>query len=169
MIQATAASQMEMGNRDTFAALAQTRPLLSKTNPMLNMMKPTFRLLCLLALPASVFAQGNSAVLLTTINNPTPAAFDLFGGAVATMGEDRMLISAEAAAGGAGEVYLFSLNGTLLTTFTNPGTAGNGFGGLGGASGLAAMGNDRVLIGAYNSVGGVPLDQIGAAFLASSN
>lgn len=114
-----------------------------------------------------VLAQG--IVLLTTSNNPTPANFDLFGETVAAMGDDQELIGAGAAAGGAGEVYLFSLNGTLLTTFTNPGTAGNGFGGLGGASGLAALGNDRVLIGAYNSVGGVPLEQVGAAFLFGTN
>ncbi len=133
------------------------------------MMRLTTRLLAPSLLPASVFAQDNHAVLLTTINNPTPANFDLFGETVAAMGDDLVLIGAGAAAGGAGEVYLFNLNGTLLNTFTNPGTAGNGFGGLGGERGLAAMGNDRILIGAFNTVGGVPLDQIGAAFLFSTN
>ena len=116
--------------------------------------------------PAS--AQGANPRLLTTFTNPTPAFFELFGGSVAAMGTDRVLISAGAAAGG-GKVFLFNLNGTLLTTFTNPGTAGNGFGGLGGERGLAAMGTDRVLIGAFDSYRGEPLEQIGAAFLFSTN
>lgn len=110
--------------------------------------------------PASSFAQSPSAPLLTTITNPTPANFDLFGGAVAALGSDRVLIGAEPAA----EAYLFSLNGTLLTTFTISDPAASGFG-----AALAAVGNDRVLIGAYNYAAGVPLAQVGRAYLFSTN
>src|SRR3954447_10307892 len=75
--------------------------------------------------PAAAFAQANNSVLLTTITNPTPADYDIFGGAVAAMGSDRLLIGSE----GAAEVYLFDLNGRLLTTFTNPDPQnGGGFG-----------------------------------------
>jgi hypothetical protein len=112
-------------------------------------------LLGLLLGPELVLAQGN--VLLNTINNPSPANSDTFGGAVAAMGIDRVIIGAE----GAGEAYLFSLAGTLMTTFTNPPGAG-GF-----AATVAAVGSDRVLIGAYGYV--VGLTQVGAAYLFNTN
>ena len=83
--------------------------------------------------PGSAFAQGNSAPLLTTINNPTPAENGFFGCAVAAVGRDCVLVGAQ----DVGKAYLFTLNGTLLTTFTNRGL---------GVS-LAAVGSDRVLIG----------------------
>jgi FG-GAP repeat len=124
-------------------------------------------LLCLITLqltlllwPGSAFAQDSGAPLLTTITNPTPAADDIFGGAVAAMGSDRVLVGAE----GAAEAYLFSLNGTLLTTFTIPDPAAGSFG-----AALAAVGSDRVFIGAYNYTAGMPLTQAGRAYLFSTN
>ena len=117
--------------------------------------------LTLVLWPGSAFAQGNNAPLLTTITNPTPAASDIFGGAVAGMGNDRVLIGSE----GAAEVYLFDLNGGLLTTFTNPDPLnGGGFG-----AAIAAGGGDKVLIGSYNYVAGAPLSQVGRAYLFSTN
>ena len=116
--------------------------------------------------PGSAFAQGNSDPLLTTITNPTPVASDIFGGAAAAVGSDRVIVGAE----GAGEAYLFSLTGTLLTTFTNPAPAnalGSGFG-----ASVAGVGSDRVVIGApnqYNYTTGRQLAQIGAAYLLSTN
>lgn len=110
--------------------------------------------------PKSISAQGNSGVL-TTITNPTPAASDIFGGAVAAMGSDRVLIGSE----GAAEVYLFDLNGGLLRTFTNPDPQfGGGFG-----AAIAAGGGDKVLIGSYNYTAGVPLSQVGQAYLFNTN
>jgi hypothetical protein len=122
----------------------------------------TILLLALLAGPGSTSAQGSSATLRTTFTNSTPAAFDLFGTAVAALGPDRVLIGAE----GAGEAYLFNLTGTLLTTFTNPTPSGDSFGAT-----VAAVGNDRVLIGAYNFTAtyeGQP-HQIGRAYLLATN
>ena len=108
----------------------------------------------------SAFAQGTPAPLLTTITNPTPAANDVFGSAVASLGNDRVLVGAE----GASEAYLFSLNGALLTTFTIPDPAAGSFG-----AALATVGSDRVLIGAYNYTAGAPPKQIGRAYLYATN
>lgn len=106
-------------------------------------------------------AQDNFAPLPTTITNPTPAAFDVFGGSVASVGNDHVLVGAE----GAAEVYLFNLNGTLLSTFTSPDLAAGG--GLGAS--VTAVGSDRVLCGAYNYSAGSPLAQVGRAYLFSTN
>jgi hypothetical protein len=97
---------------------------------------------------------------LTTINNPTPAADDLFGGSVAALGTDGVLVGAE----GAAEAYLFNLNGALLTSFPIPDPAAGGFG-----AALTGVGNDQVLIGAYNYTAGTPLAQLGRAYLFRSN
>src|SRR6185436_429513 len=86
--------------------------------------------------------------LLTTFTNPAPAANDQFGFAVAAAGTDRVVIGAnsdDAGATDAGAAYLFSTDGTLLMTFTNPTpTSGAEFG-----NAVAAVGSDRVLIGAH--------------------
>src|ERR1035441_4455825 len=117
-------------------------------------------LLALAWWPGVAFAQGNDGMLLTTITNPTPVASDIFGGAVAAVGSNRVIVGAE----GAGEAYLFSLTGTLLTTFTIPDPAAGSFG-----AALAAVGSERVLIGAYNYTAGVPLAQVGRAYLFGTN
>jgi hypothetical protein len=122
----------------------------------------TISLLALLAGPGSTFAQETGGTLRTTFSNPTPAAFDLFGTAVAALGTDRVLIGAE----GAGEAYLFNLAGTLLTTFTNPIIFGDSFGAT-----VTAVGSDQVLIGAYNFAATYQgqLRQIGRAYLFATN
>ena len=97
-------------------------------------------LLALLLGPGSTFAQGNSAPLLTTFTNPTPANSAFFGASVAAMGSDRVLIGT----GGAGG-YLFTVNGTLLTTFAISDPAAFDFG-----SPAVAVGGDRVLISAFS-------------------
>ena len=101
-----------------------------------------------------------------TIANPTPATYDFFGDAVAAVGNDRVLIGAyqdRSGGAGVGAAYLFTTNGTLLTTFTNPTpvTADN-FG-----YALAAVGSDRVLIGAYQDDTGA--NNAGAAYLFTTN
>ena len=104
--------------------------------------------------------------MLTTFTNPTPAAGDLFGISVAAVGSDRVLIGAfqdNTGAPYAGAAYLFSINGTLLTTFTNPTPASfDKFG-----NSVVAVGTDRVLIGAYCDKTGAA--QAGAAYLFSPN
>lgn len=112
------------------------------------------------------YLYGTNGALLTTFTNPTPAEFDEFGGAVAALGSDRVLIGAfsdDAGATDAGVAYLFSTNGTLLTTFTNPApTVDDQFG-----RHLTAVGTDRVLIGKFQNNTGSP--HAGAAYLFSTN
>jgi hypothetical protein len=114
----------------------------------------------------AVYLFSTNGTLLTTFTNPTPAAGDYFGSAVAAFGNDRVLIGASGDSTGAtnaGAAYLFSTNGALLTTFTNPTpAAGDRFGGA-----LAAMGIDRVLIGAAGDSTGAA--NAGAAYLFSTN
>jgi hypothetical protein len=105
---------------------------------------------------------GTSGTLLTTITNPTPAANDYFGWSVAAVGSNRVLIGAYWDGSDvfrSGSAYLFSTNGTLLTTFTNPTPAvADNFGWA-----VAAVGNSQVLIGALFDNTGAP--DSGAAYL----
>jgi formylglycine-generating enzyme required for sulfatase activity len=101
--------------------------------------------------------------LLTTFANPTPEDGDFFGYAVAAVGTDRVLIGAfcdNTGANDAGAAYLFSLDGTLLATFTSPNPTDYGnFG-----QSVTALGNDRVLIGAgHDNITGTI--RAGAAYL----
>ncbi len=107
-----------------------------------------------------------NGTLLTTMTNPAPAAGDYFGWSGVAVGGDRMLIGAPADSIGAtadGAAYLFSTNGSLLTTFTNPTPAfDESFG-----QSLATLGRDRVLIGASgDNTGGA---YAGAAYLFHTN
>lgn len=109
---------------------------------------------------------NTNGVLLTIFTNPTPAESDTFGWSVAAVEADRVLIGApwdDTSATDAGVAYLFSTNGALLATFTNPTPA---VGDLFGVS-VAAVGADRVLIGANEDDTGA-LDA-GAAYLFNTN
>lgn len=107
-----------------------------------------------------------NGTLLTTFTNPTPASADYFGKTVAAVGNDRVLISAywdDTGANDAGVAYLFNTNGALLTTFSNPTPGIQDFFG----SSLAALGSDRVLIGAPNDDAGAV--DAGTAYLFNTN
>ena len=108
---------------------------------------------------------NTNGTLLFTYTNPVPVAGDNFGTAVTAVGSDRVLISAVdyGAVGNGGAAYLFSTNGTLLTTFTNPTPATSDYFGWS----VAAMGSTRVLIGAYNDNTGAA--HAGSAYLFSTN
>lgn len=114
----------------------------------------------------SAYLFNTNGTLLTTFTNPTPASGELFGGSVAAVGSSRVLIAAHldgTGATGAGSVYLYSTNGTLVTTITNPTPALNeGFG-----ISVAVLGNDRLLIGAYQD--GTGAFKGGAAYLYNTN
>jgi hypothetical protein len=111
---------------------------------------------------------STSGALLTTFTNPTPAANDWFGTSVAAVGSDRVLIGADlddTGAANAGAAYLFSISGALLTTFTNPTPAVDDYFG----TSVAAVGSNRVLIGApYDDAGDVA-GNAGAAYLFSTD
>jgi len=94
---------------------------------------------------AEVHAQSTTFTILA-ITNPTPAV-DGFGYSVAGVGTDKLVIGAyrdDVGAPDSGVAYLYDLNGTRLTTFTNPTPAfSDGFGWS-----VAGVGNDKVLVGA---------------------
>ena len=105
-------------------------------------------------------------VLLHTFANPTPADYDSFGGAVARVGTDKVLIGAwgdDTAGFGAGAAYLFSLNGDLLKTFTDPHSGGEHTFGFS----VAAVGSDKVVIGAHEDDTGA--QDAGSAYLFSTS
>jgi hypothetical protein len=109
-----------------------------------------------------------NGTLLTTFTNPTPADYDSFGRSVAAVGSDRVLIGAysdDTGAENAGAAYLFSTNGTLLTTFTNPTPAPASSDYFG--TSVAAVGTDRVLIGART--GDLGASAVGAAYLFNAD
>ncbi len=115
---------------------------------------------------AYLFTTGGD--LVTTYTNPAPVAGGRLGESVAGMGSDRVLIGAVGnKAGGfnGGMAYLFDLGGNVLATFTNPvprNTAGFGHG-------LAVVGGDRALIGAFFNDTGTGLGTTGAAYLFDTN
>ena len=89
---------------------------------------------------------------LRTFTNPNPQHGDFFGESVAGVGADKVLVGASGYSSGtyikAGVAYLFSLDGTLLTTFDNPTPQVVGLFGFS----VAAVGTDKVLIGALGNV-----------------
>ena len=98
----------------------------------------------------SAYLFRTNGTLLATFNNPTPASLDFFGQPVAALGSDGVLIGArlkDTGATDAGAAYLFSTNGALLNTFTNPTPANSERFGIS----LAPFGPDRVLIGANSA------------------
>lgn len=107
-----------------------------------------------------------NGALLTTFTNPAPATFNYFGHSVAAVGSDRVFVGApqsDQGATDAGVAYLFSTNGALLTTITNPSPAvGDSFGAR-----VAVLGSDRIVISSiYDDIGAT---NSGAAYVFSSN
>ena len=94
---------------------------------------------------------ATSGVLLQTIQKPNPAAFDSFGVAIATVGNNFAVGAAfdQTAATNGGAVYLFDGNGNLVTTIVSPRPVE--FGRFGVA--LAAFGDD-LLVGEENGLTG---------------
>ena len=124
------------------------------------------KIIAISCLAGSLTGLAQNAALLTTFTNPTPAISDWFGHSVAAVGSDRVLVGAyqdDTALANAGAAYLFSANGTLLTTFTKPNPwFQDAFG-----KAVAAVGSDRVLIGAHRDDTAWP--EAGAAYLFSTN
>lgn len=93
-----------------------------------------------------------SGELLTNYCSPSPRAQDEFGTALTGVGTDSVVIGAyrksvtKEACGGA---YLFDLNSKLLRTYTSPTPVYYGW--FGGS--LAALGDDKVIIGADGDEG----------------
>ena len=99
----------------------------------------------------------NGVLFGPALGNPDATEHDNFGRALAAVGPDKLLVSSfnQAHAQNAGAVYLFSTNGTLLSTIRTPSTNDAPF----FASALVAITTDRVLIGTPEA------DWAGAAFV----
>jgi len=109
---------------------------------------------------------NTSGTFLRTFLSPVPQNQEHFGFAVASLGQDKVLIGADGNfAGGldSGAAYLFRTNGTLITTFTNPTPAASDFFGYS----VATVGADKVLIGAHGDHFGANVG--GAAYLLTTN
>jgi len=90
----------------------------------------------------------SSGNLLNTFTNPTPQDSEGFGFPVVALGSDKLFIGATQDRQGGermGAVYLFSTNGTLLNTFTDP--TPELYGLFGRA--VTPIGADLVVIGDY--------------------
>src|SRR5688572_600278 len=89
----------------------------------------------------AVYLFHTNGTLLTTFTNPDPAQSylisDQFGGAITTLGSDRVVIGSPYGA----KVYLFATNGALVKTITPTNLDGFSFGAV-----VAGFGSDRVLI-----------------------
>jgi len=88
----------------------------------------------------AIYLFHTNGTLLTAFTNPNPASLysdgDQFGGAIATLESDQVLIGSP----NDGKVYLFATNGALATTITNsPGLDNCSFGEV-----IVAFGNDKV-------------------------
>ena len=94
---------------------------------------------------ARAFLFRTNGALLATFTHPVSKIDSGFGSVVAALGSEGVLIGApfdDTAGRQAGVAHLFSTNGTLLTTFTNPTpAAGDIFGWF-----VATVSSDRVLI-----------------------
>jgi len=102
-----------------------------------------------------------------TLTHPTPASAFWFGQKVAVVGDGLLVGNPQDSTGDqyAGTAYLYNSTGALMRTFLNPARANGYFFGWS----LAAVGNDKVLIGA--PFGNVPVGatQPGAAYLFHTN
>jgi hypothetical protein len=125
----------------------------------------------------AVYLYHTNGTIMRTLTNPSPAYTSLggfvngdgFGSAVAVLGSDRVIVGSPFNDGPEviyiGTVYLFNTNGTLLTTITNPHpTNPDKFG-----TSVAALGSDRILVGAPDYEYDPDIDQIGIAYLFNTN
>jgi len=90
--------------------------------------------------------------LLHTIFSPNSNAGDLFGRSVDAIGDDKFIISAYSedvnGVQNSGAVYVFDLDANSLLRIPNPDPGEGDLFGIG----VAAVGNDKILVGANNDV-----------------
>lgn len=71
-----------------------------------------------------VYLFRTNGTLLAVLTNPAPVVDAAFGGSITVVDGDKIIVGADGAdrpgASETGAAYLFSTNGTLLTTFDNP-------------------------------------------------
>ena len=120
----------------------------------------------------SIYLFNTNGSLLTTITNPTPTTHESgFGVVMGVVGNDKLIVGdryASVTGNETGAAYLYSTNGTLLVTFTNPVPQQQEYFGYS----VAGVGQDRVLVSApqalaYSSDGQSNI--VGAAYLFLTN
>jgi hypothetical protein len=119
-----------------------------------------------------VYLISTNGTVLMTLTNPTPDVTpfsnERFGTSVASLGTDRLVVSANDGTflfPNRGAIYVYSTSGTLLNTITNPNPNAfqDGFG-----AGLRTLGDGKLFVGAPGtSVQGIA--QAGVAYLFDTN
>jgi hypothetical protein len=104
----------------------------------------------------SAYLYDLNGTLIAPITNPAPATGDFFGYSVASVGPNCFVVGAhqdDTGAPDAGSVYLYDLNGTLVSPpITNPAPAAtDSFG-----HSVAGVGSNRFVVGAYADDAGAP-------------
>lgn len=118
----------------------------------------------------AVYLFDTNGTLLTTITNPAPSIYDAFGSSLAMLGSDKVIIGADYDSLGwlrNGAAYLYGIDGTLLTTITNPIPEPLLYEYFGCS--VAAVGSDRILVGAYQSEPHGSEENAGVAYLFGTN
>jgi len=113
-----------------------------------------------------VYLFHTNGTLLTTFTNPSPANFffdaDLFGNAVATLGNDSVLVGSP----NDRAVYQFATNGALVNIIESVNYPED----ISFGAAVVGFGNDRVLIGAPDYTENPDFDDyMGAAYLYHTN
>lgn len=112
-----------------------------------------------LIMPAAVTGAPVAVSFSSALTNPAPTVHLSFGYGLAGVAGDRILVGATDDANRAGRAYLFHVDGTLLSSFTNPFSADGDYFGVA----VAAMGSETVIIGAPFQ--GSDVARAGAAYL----
>lgn len=113
----------------------------------------------------SAFANTNAYALTAIITDPVLPADNTFGFTMGAVGTDKFVITSYERSGLRPGAYLFDSNGVFITTLTNPAPGKHNRGGLI----VGSMGSDRIILGVpWNYTTNV-FDDIGAAYLLSTN
>ncbi len=106
----------------------------------------------------AVYFFNTNGIMLLTVTNPQPATVRGFGISLAGMNGDKLLVGAYHWSGDSssslpGTVFVFTHDGSLLTSVTSPNPSGSDYFGFS----VSSAGSNRVIVGA-------PGDDIGAEF-----
>ena len=96
----------------------------------------------------AVYVFDLAGVLQASITNPAPEANDYFGYCVAGLGTNSLIVGVpfdDTDLPDVGSVYCFNLHGVLTAVITNPAPAVNDYFG----NSVAAVGDDKIIVGAY--------------------
>lgn len=113
-----------------------------------------------------VYLYSGAGLPLGVLTNPAPGAGDYFGGALAALGSDGLVVGVpmdDAGGVDVGSVYLFATSGVLRAALTNPSPSSSDYFGCA----VATLGADGILVGARGK--DVGWAQSGAVYLFGTN